>query len=75
MCPKSTDKRSNKRIGPRHGANRCDRVGREGHVNSGVGTGAMLPQVKEYPESPEVGRSKDRFSSGCSRGNVALPTT
>ena len=40
------------------------RVGRDGHVNSGVETGVMLPQVKEHPESPEVGKSKDRFSSG-----------
>ena len=31
------------------------RVGREGHVKSGVETGVMLPQVKEHPESPEAG--------------------
>ena len=43
------------------------RVGREGHVKSGVETGVMLLQVKEHPESPEGGRSKDRFSPGCSR--------
>ena len=48
------------------------RVRRDGHVKSGVETGVMLPQVKEHPESPEVGRSQDRFSPG---GNVALPTT
>lgn len=48
------------------------RVGREGHVKSGVETGVMLPQVKEHPESPEAGRSQDRFSPGW---NVALPIT
>ena len=48
------------------------RVRRDGHVKSGVETGVMLPQVKDHPESPDVGRSQDRFSPG---GNVALPTT
>lgn len=37
--------------------------------------GVKLPKVKDYRESPELERGKERFSLRAFRGSIAVPIT
>lgn len=43
-----------------------------GHITTEVEIGVMLPYTKEFLESLEARRGKDRFSHRASKGNTVL---
>lgn len=54
---------------------RAQRHRGEGHMRAEADIGVKLPKVKDYRESPELERGKERFSLRAFRGSIAVPIT